>query len=227
MLQAVVFDLDGVLIDSERAWNAERERVVREQGGSWRTDATAAMMGMSSPEWSRYMHERLGVQMRPAAIAAEVVRGMEERYRAGPPLLDGAREAVLALAQRWPLGVASSANASLIELVLDEAGLRQSFAAVVSAEEVSNGKPAPDVYLEAARRLQAEPSRCAAVEDSTNGLRAAAAAQMLVVAVPNRDYPPGPQAVALAEVVIGSLRELRPQLLEQAAARRAERAPSR
>jgi HAD superfamily hydrolase (TIGR01509 family) len=220
MLQAVAFDLDGVLIDSERVWNAVRAQVVREQGGSWRADATAAMMGMSSPEWSRYMHERLGVQMSATAIAAEVLARMEDRYRAGPPLIEGAREAVLALAPRWPLAVASSANASLIELVLEQAGLRASFAAVVSAEEVPKGKPAPDVYLEAARRLAVDPSRCAAVEDSSNGLRAAAAAHTLVVAVPNRDYPPKPQALALADVVIASLSELRPQLLEDAARRR-------
>ncbi|HEV2981812.1 MAG TPA: HAD family phosphatase [Solirubrobacteraceae bacterium] len=220
MLQAVAFDLDGVLIDSERVWNAVREQVVRGRGGSWRADATAAMMGMSSPEWSRYMHERLGVQMSATAIAAEVLARMEDRYRAGPPLIDGAREAVLALAPRWPLAVASSANASLIELVLEQAGLRASFAAVVSAEEVPKGKPAPDVYLEAARRLGVEPSRCAAVEDSSNGLRAAAAANTLVVAVPNRDYPPEPGALRLADVVIASLSELHPQLLEDAARRR-------
>jgi HAD superfamily hydrolase (TIGR01509 family) len=220
MLQAVAFDLDGVLIDSERVWNAVREQVVRERGGSWSADATAAMMGMSSPEWSRYMHEHLGVQMSPEAIAAEVLGRMEDRYREGPPLIDGAREAVLGLAPRWRLAVASSANASLIELVLDQSRLRDSFAVVVSAEEVPHGKPAPDVYLEAARRLGAEPSRCAAVEDSANGLRAADAAHMLVVAVPNRDYPPGAQALSLADVVVGSLRELRPELLEDSASDR-------
>ena len=220
VLDAVVFDLDGVLLDSERVWNEVREQVARAHGGRWRADATSAMMGMSSPEWSRYMHEQLGVQLTPAQIADEVVTGMEERYRGGPPLIDGAREAVLALTARWPLGVASSANARLIELVLEQTGLRDSFAVVVSAEEVANGKPAPDVYLEAARRLGVEPARCAAVEDSANGLRAAAAADMLVVALPNRDYPPEPQALALAGVVIGSLEQLRPQLLCDTAARR-------
>ena len=212
-LQAVIFDLDGVLIDSEGVWNSVREQVVRERGGAWRADATRAMMGMSSPEWSRYMHDTLGVRLTPAEIAAEVVARMEERYSAGAPLLDGARDAVTGLASRLPLGVASSANRRLIELVLDETGLRASFATVVSAEEVAEGKPAPDVYLEAARRLGADPSRCAAVEDSTNGLRAAAAARMLVVAVPNREYPPTPEALALAGVAIGSLRELRLGLL--------------
>jgi HAD superfamily hydrolase (TIGR01509 family) len=220
ILQAVAFDLDGVLIESEPVWNSVREEVVRDWGGSWRSDATGAMMGMSSPEWSHYMHDNLGVQMSAAAIAAEVLRRMEDRYRDGPPLIDGARETVLALAPRWPLAVASSANASLIELVLAQTGLRASFVAVVSGEEVPKGKPAPDVYLEAARRLGVEPSRCAAVEDSANGLRAAAAAGTLVVAVPNRDYPPGPQALALADVVIESLRELSPELLVECAARR-------
>jgi HAD superfamily hydrolase (TIGR01509 family) len=220
MVQAVVFDLDGVLIDSERVWNAVREQVVREQGGTWRAEATTAMMGMSSPEWSAYMHDSLGVQMQPDAIADEVVRRMEDRYRAAPPLIDGAREAVLAMAQRWPLGVASSANARLIELVLELAGLRGRFAAVVSSEEVARGKPAPDVYLEAARRLGFEPSCCAAVEDSANGLRAARAVHMLVVAIPNRDYPPDEQELALADVVIGSLSELRPELLRGSDERR-------
>src|ERR1700737_70476 len=153
MIEAVIFDLDGVLIDSEQAWTSERERLVRTRGGTWRADATREMMGMSSPEWSRYMREELGVEMEPDEIASEVVQALEDRYRRdGPPLLPGATDAVLALAARWRLGVASSANLRLIELVLDLAGLRERFVVAVSAEEVLHGKPAPDVYLEAARR---------------------------------------------------------------------------
>jgi HAD superfamily hydrolase (TIGR01509 family) len=216
MIEAVIFDLDGVLIDSEQAWTSERDRLVRGRGGTWRADATREMMGMSSPEWSRYMREQLGVEMEPDEIAAEVVRALEDRYRReGPPLLPGASDAVLALAARWRLGVASSANLHLIELVLDLAGLRERFAVAVSAEEVLHGKPAPDVYLEAARRIGVAPAKCAAVEDSTNGLRAAAAADMLVVAVPNRQFPPTEQALALADAVINSLDKLRPGLLER------------
>jgi HAD superfamily hydrolase (TIGR01509 family) len=218
VIEAVIFDLDGVLIDSERVWTAAREQVVRERRGRWRDEATREMMGMSSPEWSRYMHDALGVQMPPAQIAAEVVRRLEELYRRdGPPVIAGAREAVAALATRWRLALASSANRPLIELVLELAGLRDCFAATVSAEEVAHGKPAPDVYLEAARRIGAQPARCAAVEDSTNGLRAAAAAGMLLVAAPNREFPPTERALALADVVISSLDELRPELLERIA----------
>jgi HAD superfamily hydrolase (TIGR01509 family) len=218
MIEAVIFDLDGVLIDSEEAWTSERERLVRRRGGTWSADATREMMGMSSPEWSRYMREKLGVEMEPDEIASEVVQALEDRYRReGPPLLPGASDAVLALAARWRLGLASSADLRVIELVLEHAGLREHFAVAVSAEEVLHGKPAPDVYLEAARRIGVSPAHCAAVEDSTNGLRAAAAADMLLVAVPNRQFPPTEQALALADAVIDSLEELRPGLLERIA----------
>jgi HAD superfamily hydrolase (TIGR01509 family) len=217
MIEAVIFDLDGVLIESEQAWDAAREALVRERGGTWRTGATRQMMGMSSPEWSRYMHETLGLAMAPREIAAEVVRRLEELYRAGPPLIDGAREAVTALASHWRLGLASSANRRLIELVLAQTGMRECFAATVSAEEVSHGKPAPDVYLEAARRIGVAAGACVAVEDSSNGLRAAAAAGMLLVAVPNRAFPPDEQALALADAVIGHLQDLRPPLLRRIA----------
>jgi HAD superfamily hydrolase (TIGR01509 family) len=210
----VLFDLDGVLIDSERAWAAAREQLVREQGGAWSSDAVRAMMGMSSPEWSRYMHEELGVAMAPAQIAREVVRRLERLYRERLPLMPGAREVVASLSSRWKLGLASSANRPIIELVLDLADMREFFAASVSSEELARGKPAPDVYLEAARRIESPPSRCAAVEDSTNGLRAAAAAGMLLIALPNRDFPPTGAALGLADAVIGSLGEL-PGALER------------
>jgi HAD superfamily hydrolase (TIGR01509 family) len=213
VIEAVVFDLDGVLIDSEPTWNAAREQLVRERGGTWREQATREMMGMSSPEWSRYMREELGVDMEPEQIATEVVRRMQALYREHLPILPGAREALAALASRWRLAIASSANRELIELVLDLAGMREHFAVTVSAEEVARGKPAPDVYLEAAKRLGVEPGRCVAVEDSTNGLRAAAAAGVLVVALPNRAFPPAPEVLELADVVISSLDELRPELL--------------
>jgi len=217
MIDAVIFDLDGVLIDSEQAWACAREQIAREHGGTWSDDATRAMMGMSSPEWSRYMRDALGVDMAPEDIAAEVVRRLEERYREHLPLLAGAREAVEAIAARWRLGLASSANRSVIELVLELAGIGERFAATVSAEEVAHGKPAPDVYLEATRRLGVQPPRCAAVEDSTNGLRAAAAAGMRLIAIPNARFAPAEQALGLADAAIGSLEELRPELLERLA----------
>jgi HAD superfamily hydrolase (TIGR01509 family) len=216
---AVIFDLDGVLVDSESVWNEAREQLVEERGGHWRADAQRAMMGMSSVEWSRYMAEELGVPMSPEAISAAVVERLESLYRERVPLLDGAREAVSSLGARWPLAIASSANRPVIELALERTGLRASFAAAVSSEEVAHGKPAPDVYLEAARRLSLEPRRCAAVEDSGNGLRAAAAARMLVVAIPNKEFPPEPEALAMADVVLPSIAQLKAAVLTAAARR--------
>lgn len=216
-LEAVCFDLDGVLIDSEQAWDAARRAVVAETGGRWRADATRAMMGMSAPEWSRYLHDELGVPLPPDEINHRVVERLLAGYREGLPLLPGAVDAVRRLAVRWPLGLASSANREVIDAVLAASGLADSFAATVSGEEVARGKPAPDIYLAAVEKLGVAPSRSAAVEDSSNGLRAAAAAGMLVVALPNRVFPPSEDALALAALTLGSLEELTPERLEAAA----------
>lgn len=199
-----MFDLDGVVVDTEQVWDDVREQLVRERGGRWHEGAQAAMMGMSSPEWSRYLHEELGLAESPEEINAEVLRRMLERYAEDLPLIEGAVAAVERLASRFPLAVASSSNRPLIEAVLDGAGIGGRFRAVVSSEEVPRGKPAPDVYLEAARRLGVEPDRCAAVEDSANGIRAAHAAGMRVLALPNPHYPPARDALALADVVLAS-----------------------
>jgi HAD superfamily hydrolase (TIGR01509 family) len=214
-LRAVVLDLDGVLIEGEEVWDDVRRTLVRERGGRWTPQAHAAMMGMSSPEWSRYMAEQLAVPMTPQAINDETVARVVARYAEALPLVHGAVEVVGALAGRWPLGLASSANRPIIDLVLDRSGLAGCFRATVSSEEVARGKPAPDVYLEAAARLEVAPAACAAVEDSGNGLRAAAAAGMRVVAVPNRRFPPAPEALAAADLVVADLRELTPEALER------------
>jgi HAD superfamily hydrolase (TIGR01509 family) len=213
VIDAVVFDLDGVLLDSEQVWDDVREQLARERGGRWSERAQRDMMGMSSPEWSRYMHETVGLRESPAEINDEVVRRLLARYREHLPLLPGALEAVRRLAECWPLGLASSSNRPVIDAFLDTAGVRDLFAATVSSEEVGRGKPAPDVFLEAARRLDVPPERAAAIEDSANGLRAAAAANMHVVAVPNAHYPPPADALALADVVLDSLSELVPDVV--------------
>jgi HAD superfamily hydrolase (TIGR01509 family) len=214
LIEAVVFDLDGVLISSEEVWDDVRERYVRERGGRYDAEIQRAMMGMSSVEWSRYLHERAGAPDEPQAISDEIVRRMLERYGEQPPLIDGAVDAVRRLAERWPLAVASSSNRPLIDRVLDVSGLAPCFRATVSSEEVAHGKPAPDVYLEAARRLGVDPARCAAVEDSHGGIRSAKAARMRVLAIPNPHYPPDAEALALADVVLDSLRELTPQVVD-------------
>jgi HAD superfamily hydrolase (TIGR01509 family) len=210
-VDAVVFDLDGVLVDSEAVWDEVRRRFVEENGGHWHDDAQRDMMGMSSVEWSRYVHDRLGVPMEPEQISVAVADLVADLYREDLPLLPGAVESVRALAAEWPLGLATSSNRHVIDLVLDQAGIAADFRATVSSEEVGAGKPAPDVYLEAARRLDVDPSTCVAIEDSTNGIRSAHAAAMTVIAVPNKDFPPEPDALALASLVLDSLEELEPE----------------
>jgi HAD superfamily hydrolase (TIGR01509 family) len=208
MIRAVIFDLDGVIIESEQLWDDARRAVAAEHGGQWRDDATTAMQGMSSVEWGAYMHDVLGLDLPADAIIDRVVENLLDRYREHVPLLPGAVEAVRRVGAEWPLAVASSANRSVIAVVLDLTGLSDAFAATVSSEEVARGKPAPDVYLEAARRLAVAARDCAAVEDSTNGIRSAVAAGLRVVAVPNREYPPDATALGGAAVVLHDLDEL-------------------
>jgi HAD superfamily hydrolase (TIGR01509 family) len=214
VIAAVVFDLDGLLLDTEQVWDEAREELTRERGGRWHDRAQRDMMGMSSPEWSRYMHDELGLAEPPEEISAEVVRRLEVRYRRRLPLIPGAREAVERLGGRWPLGLASSSNRELIDLALELGCMRGFFRASVSSEEVARGKPAPDVYVEAARRLGVPPHSCAAIEDSQNGIRSAKAAAMRMVAIPNVHFPPAAEALALADVVLRSLDELTPEAIE-------------
>ncbi|MGZ8691898.1 MAG: HAD family hydrolase [Gaiellaceae bacterium] len=215
MIEAVVFDLDGVIIDSEQLWDEVREGLARERGSRWNAQAQADMMGMSSTEWSRYLHEVIGLPEPPEQINREVVRRMLERYAAHLPLIDGAVDAVKRLAAHWPLGVASSSNRKLIDRVLEVSDLAPYFKATVSSEEVERGKPAPEVYLEAARRLGVKPARSVAIEDSASGIRSAHAAGMRVVAIPNRAFPPPADVLALASVVLESIEELDSEVVRE------------
>ena len=215
VIEAVVFDMDGVLIDSEPVWERVRRRFVADHGGRWAADAQVRLMGMSTAEWSAYISSDFGISgLTPRQVAEQVIAAMTVEYSRHLPLLPGAVDAVRSLAGRWPLAVASSSPRSLIETVLATAGLGSAFGAVVSSEEVPRGKPAPDVYLAAADRLGAAPTACAAVEDSSNGLRAAAAAGLTVIAIPRPEYPPAADALASARLVLPSLNVLTPHTIE-------------
>jgi HAD superfamily hydrolase (TIGR01509 family) len=202
LIDAVIFDLDGVLLDSESAWLEAKRAVVEEWGGRWKQEASHAMLGMSAPEWSVYMRDELALDRSPEEIDAAVVERLLEVYRERLPLLPGALEAVERLAGRWPLGLASSSNLEVIEVVMEAGGFGRHFRTWVSSEEVARGKPAPDVFLEAARRMAVDPAACAAIEDSHNGILAADAAGMAVVALPNHEFPPGADALAKARCVL-------------------------
>jgi HAD superfamily hydrolase (TIGR01509 family) len=208
LIEAVVFDLDGVLVDSEHVWDEVREELARERGGRWHDCAQADMMGMSSPEWSRYMHDVIGLDESPEEIDEEVVRRLLARYAIELPLIEGAVEVVERLAGSFRLALASSSNRAVIDAVLAESGLEASFEVTVSSEEVSRGKPSPDVFVEAARRLRIATRDCAAIEDSGNGIRAAHAAGMRVIAIPNRRFPPPVAALTLADEILPSIAAL-------------------
>ena len=208
VIDAVIFDLDGVLVDSEPVWERVRRRVVAEHGGTWPPEAQTRLMGMSTPEWARYLSVDLGVGLPPDEVAALVVRGMAGEYSRHLPALPGADAAVRRMAGQWPLALASSSARPLIDLVLAASGWAELFAVTVSTEEVARGKPEPDVYLDAVRRLGADPAGCLAVEDSSNGLRSARAAGTRVVAVPRPEYPPAADALDGADLVLHHLDEL-------------------
>jgi HAD superfamily hydrolase (TIGR01509 family) len=208
-IEAVVFDMDGVLVDTEHLWDEVREALTEEWGGRYTPEAQEAMMGMSSAEWSRYLHETVGLRESPEVINDEVVRRMLERYRTELPVVPGAVEAVRSLSACGNrLAVASSSNRPLIDAVLARLGISDAFSATVSSEEVPRGKPSPDVYLEAASRLGVTPQGCVAIEDSASGIRAAHAAGMKVIAYPNRHYRPADAALALADRVVESLHDV-------------------
>ena len=215
MIEAVVFDLDGVIVDSEPVWEQVRRQVVAEHDGHWLPDAQQRLMGMSTGEWARYLSQDLGVGLPPPEVAAMVIERMQARYREGAPLMPGAVGAVRELATRWPLGLASSSPPTLIDAVLDGAGLRECFRVALSTEQVSHGKPAPDIYLAVTEQLGFAPRACAAVEDSANGLRSATAAGLQVIAVPHPRYPPEPAALRAARLVLTGLDELTVQAVAE------------
>jgi HAD superfamily hydrolase (TIGR01509 family) len=209
-IEAVIFDLDGVIVQSEELWDAARRELAADAGIEWPDGATDAMMGMSSKEWSSYVHDEVGVPDPPGEINRKVLAWVEKRYRSELPWIPGAQEAVRRMGKRFPLGLATSSNREIIDIVVEVGGFEDLLAVTVSSEEVERGKPAPDVYLEAARRMGVDPEKTAAIEDSTNGLLAAHNAGMRVIAIPNDAHPPAEEGVAVADVVLDSIEDLTP-----------------
>jgi HAD superfamily hydrolase (TIGR01509 family) len=211
-IEAVIFDLDGVIVDSEIWWDEARRDFAAARGRTWTEADRAAVMGANSRQWSRTMAERLRLDEPDAQIERAIVDAVVARYRRdGPPLIDGAVDAVRAIARRLTSAVASSAHREVIDAALTTTGLAEVFAVVVSSDEVAHGKPAPDVYLETARRLATPPAACLVIEDSFNGVKAARAAGMTCVLVPNATIPPAPGTAEMADAVVGRLGEIDPQ----------------
>lgn len=214
-MSVVVFDLDGTLTDTEQLWDQVRRQVAAEAGLQWPEDATSAMMGMSTQEWSAYLVETVGLPVSAPDAASQVIDVLAQTYRsAGVPLLPGAAAAVQRLARNWRLGLASSSPRVLIDIAMDQLGITEVIEVSLSTEEIGGaGKPAPGVYLEACRRLGADPQDSLAVEDSANGIRSAHGAGMRVIAIPPHFNPPPPEVLELADLVVSGLGDLEPKLV--------------
>ncbi len=204
----MIFDLDGVLADSEQLWDRIRKQVVAETGGDWKDGASEAMLGMSTPEWSRYLVDELGVPLTPQQVAERVIDQMAKLYAEQPPLLPGGVQAARAIAARYPTAIASSAPPRIIQAFLEVTDLLDAVRYTVSSEQVGAGKPAPDVYLDAAEGLGIDPRHGVAVEDSSNGIKAAVAAGTTVFAVPNPHFPPPQEVLRTAYRVLDDIGQL-------------------
>lgn len=219
-IDTIVFDLDGVIIDTEEVWSSARHDFAVAHGGHWTPEIDQPkVMGANSMEWAASMRENNGVDLPAEVIYRGIVDELRTRYREHLAVISGAPEVVARLAQCYGLGVASSSPLELIEYSLELAGLKRYFAALVSSDDVASGKPQPDVYLEACRRLNTEPARAAAVEDSSNGLKAAYSAGLAVIAIPHPAYPPSAEALALADLSLDSIEGLTPRSINDASRR--------
>jgi HAD superfamily hydrolase (TIGR01509 family) len=225
--QAVIFDMDGIIIDSEPNWDRARLAVVAAFGGTYHADVPSDVMGMSPPEWSTYLRDRIRIPLSAEQIEREVVARLAADYERDRPFFPGAIDAVRAIGARWPTAIASSSGRALIDLVVSLAGLSETFTATVSGAEVAHGKPAPDVYLKAASLLGADPRRCVAIEDSSNGIRAGKNAGMRVIAIPTQAYPPAADALALADIVLPAITALTPATIDEMFASAATRGASK
>jgi len=213
-LQAIIFDMDGLLVDSEPCWEQARRNMAAEYGRDWTADDQRHVMGVSTATWANYMIERLGLKMTPQALIERIVSDMQAVYRRQIPFMPGAIQAVRLAASHYPTGLASGSERRLIETVVNDAALLGQFQAVVCSDKLARGKPAPDIYLETARQLGLSPEACLCVEDSSNGILAGKAAGMKVIAVPDGRFQPNREVIRQADIVLKSLDEFSIEQIE-------------
>jgi HAD superfamily hydrolase (TIGR01509 family) len=208
VIEAVIFDMDGLLVDSEPVWDRARRSMADEAGRPWTADDHKAVMGVSTQEWAEYMIAHLTLTLTPQEVIDRIIERMVEMYRAGIPWLPGALDAIDLAARHFRTALASGSHPTLVEAVTADAAIQGKFQVIVSADEVGAGKPAPDVYLVAAERLGVEPSSCVCLEDSGNGILAGVRAGMQVIAVPDPRFPPAEAVLDQAHLVLPTLAEL-------------------
>jgi HAD superfamily hydrolase (TIGR01509 family) len=213
MIEAVVFDMDGLLVDSEPLWQRARLEAFEAGRLHWSEADQERIMGSSTQRWSIYLAEKLEHAYTPGEIVDRVVAQMEQYYRDDVPLLPGAREVIARLRGRYPLGLATGSSYRLIWAALAGAGWRGVFDEVLSSDDVANGKPAPDIYLEIARRLGVPVEKTAVVEDSGNGILAGLAAGAKVIAVPHAYHRPEDDVLGQSALVLNSLLDFTPEML--------------
>jgi beta-phosphoglucomutase-like phosphatase (HAD superfamily) len=209
-MQAIIFDMDGLLVDSEPCWDAARKTWAAERGVDWGPEDHRACMGVSTAVWADYMIRRLELDLTREQVIDRVVAGMRDIYSRGIPYKPGAVGAVARAAACCPVGLASGSEKSLIQMMLADRPMAGKFMAWVCTDDMARGKPAPDVYLECARQLGVDPRACVCLEDSGAGIQSGKAAGMKVIAVPDPRFPPKPEILAMADVVLNSLEQFDP-----------------
>ncbi len=192
MIVAVIFDMDGLLVDSEPAWYRARVDLAGEHGTIWTETDQIAMAGVHTDVWVDALYDKLEGKLSRQQVLDGIVGRMVGYYEAGEvPILPGADEALGACADRFRVALASGSTTALIEACLAGAGWRDHFEALISSDEVEHGKPAPDVYLQLIARMGLDPATTAVIEDSGAGIKAGKAAGAKVIAVPNPSTHPG------------------------------------
>ena len=204
-IQAVIFDMDGVLVDSEHYWIQSRQEFAQAHGRTWTPEMQQQVMGRSTAAWARVMREQLELDLPAEAIMDGIVGRVIAHYERELPLMPGALEAVRLAASAYRIALASGSPTAIIERVLDLTGLDSVFEHVLYGDDFEHGKPAPDIYLETARRLGLLPAECVGIDDSGNGVRALKAAGMYAIAAPSPGFPLPADILALADAHLAAL----------------------
>lgn len=218
-VQAVVFDMDGVVIDSEVVWQRVRTAYAQEFGRQWTQEDQVAMLGRSTPDWSAQMRARLGLQhLSDKDVAQAIIGRMLKAFAHEVPFRPGALEALQAIAGKYRVGLASGSPRVLVDCVLQHGNIAHCFQSVLSGDDVQHGKPHPEIYLRSLEKLGCAPVAAVGIEDAPNGLRALRNAGMWAIAAPCPEFPLDAESLSLAHRHISSMTELTPELVAKASA---------
>ena len=214
-IEAIIYDMDGVLVDSEVYWDKSRVEFASDRGKVWSDDFQRLAMGRSTVGWATVMQEQLGLDETIDDIIAEMKARVIAHYEERMPTRPGALESVALMQRHFRVGLASGSPTEIIKAVLSITGLDQIFEVMIYGDEVARGKPAPDIYLEALKVLGVSPANSLGIEDSANGLRSLKAAGMFAVAAPSPGYPLPDDVLALADAHITTLEAFSPDLVRR------------